>query len=173
MQEIHANTQQWQSLPRGLQQALLRFQQKNHNITTFHMVTKFFNAKNQAVGKPISGFISDPKAYSGLLWVAITMYGDALDGDFAWTGTSNDTLDAKLVVQGQVFRPNGTIAFDEQKEETLFPWSNNPLTVETSNLNVGCGGYVVQDGYAEIKSDLAGNSWQVDDSQSYFVPCES
>lgn len=139
---------------------------------------KFLVYKNPLGGIVLLSWITKSFSIASIVGISSllgtsTFYGDALDGDFAWTGTSNDTLDAQLVVHGQVFRPNGTIAFNDQKEETLVPWSNNPLVVETSNLNVGCGGYVSHDGYAEIQSDLVGNSWQVDDSQSYFVPCEA
>lgn len=171
MGEIHTTKSHWNNLPKGIQQALIQFQDKNHNITHFNLVTQYFTPK----GKPLTqttGFVSDPKQYDGDLWVGISLYADTVDGDFPWTGTTNDIFDSTLLIHGQIFRPNGTVAYNNQKSKEVTPFNKASITINAENLVLGCGGYVTQDGYAAITHDLLNDEFTVQDSHSYEVICE-
>ena len=100
------------------------------------------------------------------------MYADTVDGDFSWTGTTNDIFDSTLLIHGQIFRPNGTVAYNGQNSKVVTPFDKASITIDAENLVLGCGRYVTQDGYAEITHDLLNDEFTVHDSHSYEVICE-
>ncbi|HBQ95050.1 MAG: hypothetical protein M1294_05220 [Firmicutes bacterium] len=100
------------------------------------------------------------------------MCADTVDGDFSWTGTTNDIFDSTLSIHGQIFRPNGTVAYNNHDSKEVTPFNKASITINAENLVLGCGGYVTQDGYAELTHDLLKDELTVYDSHSYKVICE-